>query len=183
MRGRMTVNAREVAIFLAIVGLAVLGSATAYAQGRPGDTGQDARQFGLGAPASVGDLPAGAFRSRLQSMPPQARARALEWLQDFSFTDHDLDFLDADDEGGVLYVDSVLSDEGEVIPEEIPLYEQDGSGGLSDICAGAAVQASGVPSLHSKPGSGSGPASHPFEKVITQVLLSGVLRSEESYGY
>ncbi len=35
------------------------------------------RVFGLGQPANVSDLPAGAFRSALEGLPPAARGRAL----------------------------------------------------------------------------------------------------------
>lgn len=155
MSGLTLVKAGGAAMSLAMASLVALGPGAAFGQGRPSDTGREARQFGLDAPAAIADLPAGAFRDRLQNLSPQARARALDWLQDFSFTEHDLDFLDADDQGGVLYVDSVLPEHDDADLEEIPLYEQDGFGGLTDICGGAPVQASGVPSLHSKPGSGN----------------------------
>ena len=55
----------------------------------PGDQG---RIFGVGAPLQLEDLPPGRAKSRLESLPPPARQRALEWLQRFSFPEADLEF-------------------------------------------------------------------------------------------
>jgi len=183
MRGWLTTKAIGAAVSMTVVGLLALNPDAASAQGRSGDVGQGqgqgqgqgARQFGLNAPAFITDLPAGRFRDRLQSLQPLARSRALEWLQDFSFTGHDVGFLDVDDNGGVFFVDSVLpnGDDTATGPEEIPLYEQDGSGTLNDVCNGAPVQASGVPSLHSKPGSA---------KVLFLDLDGGTVPSGTAWG-
>ncbi|NNE86081.1 MAG: PKD domain-containing protein [Alphaproteobacteria bacterium] len=143
------------AVSFAIVGLLAFNPGNASAQGRSSDTGQEARQFGLDAPAFINELPPGRFRNRLESLPPQARGRALGWLQDFSFSERDVEFLDVDDNGGIFYVDSILPDDSgaDVDPDQIPLYDQDGAGSLNNICDGAPVQTSGVAILHSKPGS------------------------------
>lgn len=63
--------------------------------------------FGKGQPASVEDLPPGRTRDRLESLAPPVRERALEWLQRLEFPAADLDAMQIDDEGGVLYVDPV----------------------------------------------------------------------------
>ena len=176
MREWLTAKTVAAAVSLAIMGFLAAAPDTVSAQGRSGDVGQGqgqgARQFGLDAPASITDLPAGRFRDRLQSLQPLARARALEWLQRFSFTGHDVDFLDADDNGGVFFVDSGLPDTAGD-SEEIPLYEQDGTGTLNDVCNGAPVQVSGVPSLHSKPGSA---------KVLFLDLDGGTVPSGTAWG-
>ena len=64
-----------------------------------------AKVFGKGLPLQVEDLPPGRAKSRLDSLPPAARQQALKWLQRFSFPEADLEFLQFDDAGGVLYVD------------------------------------------------------------------------------
>lgn len=72
-----------------------------------------ARVFGQGQPQGVGDLPSGQLKNRLLSLPPQARARGLQWLQEISFTGTDLDVLRVDDDGGVLFADFLLPEPGE----------------------------------------------------------------------
>ena len=63
------------------------------------------RQFAPGTLRSIEDVPSGRFRSNLDRLPPPAKARALDWLQRFHFTELDLDALNVDEEGGVFYVD------------------------------------------------------------------------------
>jgi len=75
----------------------------------PPDTqvGEASQQmFGKGHPFSIADLPDGRFRSRLESLAPAARERALAWLHRFEFPLNDLESLRVDDEGGVFYADS-----------------------------------------------------------------------------
>jgi len=109
-------------VFLTIIFTTGLASAQS-------DKGKNARIFGLGQPQSIQSLPAGKLRNRLQFLPPQARARALRWLQDVSFPETDLDLLEIDDKGGVYYGDTLLPDientdqtglEGPTIPEDVP---------------------------------------------------------------
>lgn len=69
------------------------------------------RQYGLGAPFQISDLPPGQFRSALESLPSQAKSRALERLHGFSFPHQDIDHLRVDKEGGIFYADPV---EGEL---------------------------------------------------------------------
>ncbi|HEX5221235.1 MAG TPA: M12 family metallo-peptidase [Verrucomicrobiae bacterium] len=68
------------------------------------------RQFAPGTLRSIEDVPAGRFRSNLDRLPPGAKARALDWLQRFHFTELDLDALHVDADGGVFYVDNFSID-------------------------------------------------------------------------
>jgi len=118
-----------------------LGATEVFAQS---DQGLAARQFGLGQPANVDDLPPGQLKRRLESLPPQARARALRWLQDFEFTGGDLDTLHVDDEGGVLFVDTLLPDPAPAGASTGPATEQ--------ATPTSALDLENVFKLHSKPG-------------------------------
>jgi len=93
------------------------------------ETGAQARVFGLGQPQSIQDLPAGQLKDRLESLPAQASIKALLWLQDFSFPEADLATIHADDEGNILYGDTLLPDPegtaeagaaGPTLPSEAP---------------------------------------------------------------
>jgi len=53
----------------------------------------------------IEDVPTGRFRSQLDRLTPAAKARALDWLQRFHFTEIDLDTLQVDAEGAVFYAD------------------------------------------------------------------------------
>lgn len=72
------------------------------------DQGSSARVFGLSQPASVDELPPGQFKTKLKQLPPQARSRAVKWLQEFSFAEADVQSLDVDQEGGVFYADHLV---------------------------------------------------------------------------
>jgi PKD repeat protein len=99
--------------------------------------------FGNGAKFAVGDLPPGQLRSRLQSLPPQARSRAMHWLHSFSFPAEDLDAIRVDDEGGVYYVDSHRPGK----------RRQQQQGATADApLAEEAITLAGAFTLHSKPG-------------------------------
>ncbi|HET6566092.1 MAG TPA: hypothetical protein VFG52_11820, partial [Xanthomonadales bacterium] len=80
------------------------------------DQGLNSRSWGVGQPRSTSDLPPGQLRRKLESLPPQANAKAMKWLQEITFTGGDLDSLHVDDEGGVLFIDTELH----VDPEEAP---------------------------------------------------------------
>ena len=107
-----------------------ISSASTFAQS---DQGKSSRVFGLGQPHSTQDLPPGQLKRRLESLPPQASARALHWLQGFSFPEADLETLQVDDEGGVFYGDTLLPDpeqienaqSGPTLPEEAPVATLD----------------------------------------------------------
>jgi hypothetical protein len=85
----------------------MLASAPLAAQS---DQGLASRSWGVGQPQRSSDLPPGQLRRKLESLPPQANAKAMKWLQDISFTGTDLEVLQIDDEGGVFFVDPELPD-------------------------------------------------------------------------
>ena len=91
-----------------IIGLALMVSSPVMAQS---DQGLDARVFGQGQPQFVDDLPPGQLKDKIKSLPPQARANALRWLQDFSFPAADVESLKADDEGNIFYADTFMVDQ------------------------------------------------------------------------
>ena len=68
------------------------------------------RQYGMGAPFQITDLPPGPLRSALETLPAQARSRAMERLHSFSFPHQDIDYLRADKNGGIYYADPVGTD-------------------------------------------------------------------------
>src|ERR1043166_9505699 len=70
-----------------------------------GQTAPRSRQFPPGGGQRVEDLPAGRFRADLGRLAAAPRQRALEWLQQFHFTDLDLESLQVDSDGGVYYAD------------------------------------------------------------------------------
>ena len=106
------------------------------------DQGLSSRVFGQGQPASVGELPPGQLKRKLEALPPQARANALKWLQDFSFPEADVVTLDVDDEGNISYVDSLVVEENAAAdPVSGPEAEAAPVSTLDDAFA-----------LHSRPG-------------------------------
>ena len=92
--------------FLVMFGLA-LASASLFAQS---GQGLAERQFGLGQPSQISDLPPGQLRRSLESLSPQASSRALRWLQEIEFTGTDLEILRVDEQGGVYFEDVLLPD-------------------------------------------------------------------------
>ena len=97
------------------------------------------KHFGSDAPFQIPDLPEGRVRSKLDRLPEIRKQKALKWLHSFSFTEHDLEYLDVDDEGGVLYSDTFLPDEGSAST-------------LSIIEQPQAITPIDAFTLHSKPG-------------------------------
>lgn len=111
------------------VGASMLFSAPALSQ--------ENRVFGVGQPASVAELPPGAFRDSLLALPPQARGRALATLRATTTPAADFQFMRVDRRGGIFYVDPAPDGEIESDPEPSlaePIVEGD------------------VFRLHSKPG-------------------------------
>ena len=70
-----------------------------------GQASNQPKMFGIGQPASIEELPPGPIRDRLESLTPSARDRALEWLQGLEFPAADLEAMQIDDQGGVLFVE------------------------------------------------------------------------------
>ena len=103
-------------IFVLLVVLTVLiSTGPAFAQS---EQGNNSRVFGQGQPQSVQELPNGKLRSRLESLPSQARSRALRGLQDFSFPEADLATIEIDNNGDIFYGDTLLPD-----PEQVEAAE------------------------------------------------------------
>ncbi len=100
---------------------------------------QHEKQFGLHAPFQIADLPTGHVRSKLDALPEIHQKKALKKLHGFSFTEQDLEYLQVDNEGGVLYSDTFLPDEGSAAT-------------LSAIELPQAIAPSDAFILHSKPG-------------------------------
>lgn len=75
------------------------------------------RTFGIGQPANVGDLPAGAFRSALKGLPATARGRALGILRRSTIPAEDLAFMRVGPRGDVFFEDPAFEADGDI--EEI----------------------------------------------------------------
>ncbi len=125
-------NAVKATLFSLAIGSVILPTTLSAA---PGDNG---KIFGVGAPLNIDDLPPGRAKSRLESLPPAAQQRALEWMQRFEIPQEDLDFLHFDNEGGVLYVDpQPVIEEADVQSSTAPTVEN--------------ITATNAFTLHSKP--------------------------------
>jgi Divergent InlB B-repeat domain/Metallo-peptidase family M12B Reprolysin-like/Bacterial pre-peptidase C-terminal domain len=101
------------------------------------------RQFLPGSVTKPEDLPPSKLRNKLNLLQPGPKGRALEHLKSFQFTEMDLDSLDADEEGSILYTDHFQLDQTVVPTPSDPLVAQ------------AAVPVSPFPSslvFHSRPG-------------------------------
>ena len=130
---------------------------------------QTKRVFGVGEPATIGELPEGAFRSALEALPPQAQGRALGLLQQGTVPIEDFAYLRVNRRGDLLFVDPDFDGDLAVGEAETPVPP-------SEITEANAFM------LHSKPGaanilyldfdghdvqnsiwnSGSGKAMHPM---------------------
>ncbi len=100
-------NSRFIAVVVFSVSFfgLVITSTSLWAQS---DQGLASRQFGLGQPKQIKELPPGQLKRKIENLSPQARAKALKWLQDIEFTDTDLNVLKVDDKGGVYFEDVLL---------------------------------------------------------------------------
>ena len=109
------------------------------------------REFGVGHPAGLKDLPPGKLSSRIETLPAAAQKRALEWLRRFSFPDEDLDSLNVDNQGGVFYIDQFQSpssgSDQTIVDEPQQATEPDSSTMQSE-----GMSSSDIFSLHSRPG-------------------------------
>ena len=101
----------------------------------------DITVFGSGMPASSTSLPAGEFRSSLESLPDAERTRAVQWLQSIEFTSLDLDAMKLDSQGGVYYADHFSVDVADHAAAGQPATQ-----------GGQTLTAAAVLKLHSNPG-------------------------------
>jgi hypothetical protein len=102
------------------------------------------REFRPGSITRSEDLPAGRLRNRIEGLPAGARARAVEWLRNFHFTEQDLRTLHADPDGGIYYED----------PANAPTEPE--AAAAEPAISAAALPVSPFPSsliFHSRPGS------------------------------
>jgi hypothetical protein len=135
MKGRVMMRLKQILVSLSGVTLGALlttGSVVAQAP--------QAKVFAVGAPQGLAELPPGRTRSRIESLPPAAQQRALEWLQRFSFPESDLEYLQVDSEGGIHYADTFL-------PEGAP------DGETTAAPQTEAIAPTDTFLLHSRPGS------------------------------
>ncbi len=117
----------------------LLSAAVATAQQSP----PRPREFRPGSWSRVEDLPAGRLRTQIEALSPAGRSRALGWLQNFHFTELDLNTLHADPEGGVFYADTFTLESVPAAAESAP------------AAAEAAVPVNPFPTgliFHSRPG-------------------------------
>ena len=122
--------------------LAAVAAASLPLMTAPAALAQSEGAFGGGLPFGLQDLPPGLLRSKIEGLPQPAQQRALAWLNSFEFSEADLPYLMADDEGGIFYADSFL-------PE--PVEQADGEEGGAPGPA-ESVTAATVFTLHSNPG-------------------------------
>ena len=102
------------------------------------------RVFAKGFPKQAKDLPNSSFKTKLQSLPPQSRAKAMKILQTLVFSELDLEYMRVDQFGGVYYADYFPAPEVESAP--------DGSVGSDSLTALASLTQAETFLLHSRPG-------------------------------
>ena len=129
----------RISLFVVSSFLSGIIAASGVAYSRSTDAG--VRFFGQGAPVNIQGLPAGDLRKSIESLPAQARDRALAWLRVVEFSEQDLPFMKADPQGGIYYADTFISDAA----SQSRTAKPDGS--LSGTMTGKALF-----KLHSRPG-------------------------------
>lgn len=90
-------------------------------------------------PFELEDLPPGRAKQEIDSLPLEVQLRAMDWLNSFSFHQHDLDFIHIDNDGGVFYVD--------------PAFNEYAGESTTSETSGVIETATDIFNLHSKPGS------------------------------
>ena len=76
-------------------------------QANPSET----KMFGAAAPFTIDELPVSRLKDKLESLPAPARQKAMKWLHKFNFPEQDIEFLDVDKGGAVVYQDTILPEE------------------------------------------------------------------------
>jgi len=97
------------------------------------------KQFGKGSPFQMNELPNGKVKSKLKSLSHGKQQKAMKWLHSFEFSAHDLDHMQIDNEGAVLYGDTFDTPELATTTTEPTDLPQ-------------AISATDTFKLHSKPG-------------------------------
>jgi hypothetical protein len=114
-------------------------SGTAFAKGKSADA--KSRQFGIGQPKNLSELPYGKFKNQLLGLPPRAQSNALRWMQGLSFPAEDARSMRVTKNGEIHYADMFTVDHVD--------SSETGEVEASNI----AVDLSNVFRLHSLPGS------------------------------
>ena len=107
-------------------------------------------EFIPGRLSRIEQIPASRLRTHLDRLTAVARGRALQTLRSFHFTSLDLDSLEADEEGGIYYVDVFPPDASSATEEETTIV-QPWEPGVAQV----AVPVNPFPAslvFHSKPG-------------------------------
>ncbi|MBE0540763.1 MAG: hypothetical protein IH623_05200 [Verrucomicrobia bacterium] len=136
----MKLRASQSALFAVLTTLIMSGVGEMASAQQPQ---QRPREFPPGALRNLEQLPASRLRTRIEGLPPGARQRAVGWLQQFHFTELDLESLETDSEGGIYYVDMFEFEPATAAAESEPPVSQ------------AAVPVSPFPAnlvFHSRPG-------------------------------
>ena len=115
----------------------LLSSGAVFAQGQSADN--HGHSYGIGQPNTIQDLPPGQLRKELESLPANARGKALGWLQRFSFPAEDVKSLRVRPDGSIHYADAFESSNTETMTGEF-------------TTSSFAADVSQVFLLHSKPG-------------------------------
>jgi hypothetical protein len=89
------------------IGLAAILTVASSSSLAQNSAAMEHREFGQGMPETLEQIPPGIFRAQLNELPTAAQKRALEWLQNFHFTNLDLPFLRADSGGGIFFEDPI----------------------------------------------------------------------------
>ncbi len=121
-------------LVLIFVWLFSISSSTALAQAQ-------GKQYGIGSPKNVDELPNGKLKKQIQALPENAKGKALGWLQRISFPAEDVDNLDINSNGDVGYIES------------FPTANADTAEGGDAISAASALSVTETFKLHSNPGS------------------------------
>ena len=122
--------------FLGCLVLILAGAGAAFGQQRP-------REFPPGSVRQTTDIPVGRLRAQIERLPALARDRAVAWLNNFHFTELDLNSLQVDSSGGIFYADQF-----NLAPVAAPAAD-------GPVVAAAAVPVSPFPAslrFHSRPG-------------------------------
>ena len=99
----------------------------------------ESKMYGQAAPIELDNLPVSKLRTKLESLPAPAQARALKWLNSFSFPANDIANINVDKHGGIFYSDTE-------VPEDISQLE------LEADPTQAGINPTDAFKLHSKPG-------------------------------
>ena len=85
---------RKSLITLTTIVMLLSSAVYVYADSSHAADGSQAKVFDIGQPFSIEDLPPGRVKSKIASLPLKAQQNAIKWLQRFSFSEADLEFIE-----------------------------------------------------------------------------------------